>query len=64
MMGGDDRPVLWRVVYNGQRNRTGGAWDAGPWHPDRGRVEHFAAWLRSMGHRAEVQNNGTPASRV
>ena len=50
--------VLWRVVYNAQTNRLGGGWDAGPWHPDRGRVEHFAAWLRGLGHHCRVQNNG------
>lgn len=60
---GVDRPrVLWRVVYNAQTNRAHGGWDAGPWHPDRARAEHFAAWLRSLGHHAEVRHNQEPPS--
>ena len=57
-------PILWRVVYNAQTNRLGSGWDAGPWHPDRQRVERFAAWLRGLGHCVEVQNNGASRPRA
>ncbi len=63
MIAAGEGPLLWRVVYNGQTNRMGGGWDAGPWHPDRDRVEHFAAWLRTLGHHVEVQNNRPPHAR-
>lgn len=54
----DTAPVLlWRVVYNAQTNRVRNPWDAGPWHPDRARVEGFAVWLRGQGHDAQVQDN-------
>jgi len=52
--------LLWRVVYNAQTNRRLGGWDAGPWHPDRDRAEHFARWLRNLGHHAEVHNSLEP----
>lgn len=58
----DAPTLLWRVVYNALDNRRKSPWDAGPWHPDRERVERFAAWLRRLGHHAEVQHNQAPAS--
>ncbi|MFN5046522.1 hypothetical protein [Roseateles sp.] len=49
--------VLWRVVYTHRANLTSGPFAAGPWHPDKGYIEHCAAQLRNYALQVGVQNN-------
>jgi hypothetical protein len=55
--------VLWRVVY-GRGSKVLTNFAAGPWHPDKEHVEHWAAWLRVHGQDVQVQSSNRAVSHL
>jgi hypothetical protein len=55
--------AVWRVLYI-HSGKVPTNFAAGPWHPDKGHVEHWVQWLRIQGHQAAVQSSTEAAAKM